>query len=230
MNRPKSFRGSIGLVDHPEREPVRDVADQDAADRQQPPRMEDDLGEDRRRDADREAEEEAEVDDEAELLLPDLEEDPVAQLGLLLHPPDHHQLHVEQLLDVVAHLVHDLADERRQLLLHPLVDGLAEPRRQVVPHPRVLALHDPLDDVADVAAHALEHVLDDPLLVELLVEVGRRAELRDPLVDRDRAHLRGARRDDPLPPDTALHDAGDLLYPARQEVRERREARKPDAP
>ena len=76
----------------------------------------------------------------------------------------------------------------------------------------------------------VEDVLDDPLLVELLVEVGRRAELRDPLVDRDRAHLRGARRDDPLPADTALHHARDLLHAARQDVRERREAGEPDAP
>ena len=50
--------------------------------------------------------------------------------------------------------VGDRADDVGQLLLDPLVDRLAHPRRQVVPQLRVLALHDPLDQVADVVARA----------------------------------------------------------------------------
>ena len=61
-----------------------------------------------------------------------------------------------------------------------------------------------------------EDVLGDLLGVELLVELARAAELRDPLVDRDRAHLRRPRGDDPLPADAAVRDPGDLLDPARQ--------------
>ncbi len=92
----------------------------------------------------------------------------------------------------------------RQLLLDAGVDGRAHARRQVVPELRVLALHDPLDHVVDVAAGRREDLLGDRLGVELLVEVAGAAELRDPLVDRDRAHLRRARGDDPLPAEAAL--------------------------
>jgi hypothetical protein len=105
----------------------------------------------------------------------------------------------------------DLLDDLRQLLEHPVVDCLANPGRQVVPKLCVLALHDPVDDVTDVLAGDGDHVLGDRLGLELLVEVARRPELRDPLVDRDAAHLRRPVGDDPLPADAAVHDAGDLL-------------------
>ncbi len=130
----------------------------------------------------------------------------------------------------LADLVGDRADDLRELLLHPLVDRLADPRGHVVPEPRVLAFHRPLDDLADVAPGALEDVLGDLLGLELVVELLRAAELGDPLVDRDRAHLRGARGDDPLPADPALHHPRDLLDPARQEPRQLSQQRHPRAP
>ena len=54
---------------------VGDVADDHAADRQQPPRVEEELGDDRHRDAEHQAEPEAEVDDELQLLRADRPED-----------------------------------------------------------------------------------------------------------------------------------------------------------
>ena len=99
----------------------------------------------------------------------------------------------------------------------------------VAPQLRVLALHDPLDEVADVAARGREDVLGDLVRLELLVEVRGAAELGDPLVDRDRAHLRRARGNDPLPADAALHHPGDLLDLARQQADERRQAGNPEA-
>jgi hypothetical protein len=93
----------------------------------------------------------------------------------------------------------------------------------------MLALHDPLDRIAHVAADAREDVLGHLLGVELLVEVARAADLRDALVDRDRAHLRRPRRHDPLPTHPAVHDAGDLLDLPRQQPDERAEAGHPEA-
>ena len=98
----------------------------------------------------------------------------LASSGLLLDLADHHQLHVEQLVDVGADLVGDVADDLRQLLLRPGRGPPRGPRRQVVPELRVLALHDPLDHVADVAAGGGEDVLGDRLGVELAVEVAGR--------------------------------------------------------
>ena len=212
------------LEDHPEGEPVRDVADDHAADREHPP-VRQGVGDEDERDAEEEPEEEAEVDDEAQLPLPDLEEDPVPELGVLLDCADHHQLHVEELVDVGADLVGDLVDDVGELLLDPRVDGVAHPLGDVVPEVGVLALHRPLDHLADVVAGRGQDLLGDLVGLELLVEVRRAADLGDALVDRDRAHLRGARGDDPLPADAALHHAGDLLDPARQHVRELRQAR-----
>ena len=68
-----------------------------------------------------------------------------------------------------------------QLLLDAGVHGLAHARRQVVPELRVLALHDPLDHVADVAARGRDDVLGDLLGVELLVEVAGVPSLAIPL-------------------------------------------------
>ena len=126
--------------------------------------------------------------------------------------------------DRVGHLADDLG----QLLLDAGVDALADPRRQVAPQIRMLALHDPLDHVVHVAASRLEDVLGDPVGLELLVELRRAAELRDPLVDRDRPHLGGARGDDPLPADAAVHDAWDLLDLPRQERHDRSKPRHPE--
>ena len=72
--------------------------------------------------------------------------------GFCLEVVDHHQLRVEQLVDVNADLVGDLADDLRQLLLDALVDRVLHPGRQVLPGPRVLAGHDAIDDVRDLAA------------------------------------------------------------------------------
>ena len=217
------------LEDHPDPQQVGRVADQHPGDRQHPPLGEHEHGEEGRRDAEREAEEEAEVDDEAQLPVADLEEDPVGQLRLGLDPVDHHQLQVDELVEVGADLIGDRADDLRQLLLDPGVHGRPQARRQVVPELRPLALHDPLDQLVDVAAGGGQHVLGDRLRVELAVEVGGAAELGDPLVDRDRAHLRRARGDDPLPADPTLADAGDLADATRQEVGEGGEPRQPEA-
>ena len=86
--------------------------------------------------------------------LPDVLEDPVGELRVGLDVADHHQLRVEDLVDVVGDLLGDDLARRSpgSCSLDPLVDGLAHPRRQVVPELRVLAFHDPLDDVVDVAA------------------------------------------------------------------------------
>ena len=83
--------------------------------------------------------------------LADVLEHLVGELGVRLHVADHHQLRVEDLIDVLGDLVgDDLLDDLGELLLDPGVDRLAHPRRQVVPELGVLALHDPLDHVADV--------------------------------------------------------------------------------
>ena len=89
----------------------------------------------------------------------------------------------------------------------------------------MLALHDPLDDVADVIASRREDVLGDLLGLELVVELGRAAELGDPLVDGDRPHLRRPRGDDSLPAEATAGDAGHLLDLAREDARDQRQAR-----
>ena len=213
------------LEDHADAEQVRRVADQHAGDRQHPPLGQHVLGQEGRRDAEQEAEEEAEVDDEAQLLAADLEEDPVGQRRVGLEAADHHQLDVDQVVGVGADFVGDRAHDLRQLLLDAGVDGGAHARRQVVPELRALALHDPLDHVVDLAAGGREDLLGDRLGVELAVEVAGAAELREPFVDGDRAHLRRPRGDDPLPAEAALAEAGDLLDAARHDVGERRQAR-----
>src|SRR5262249_36126513 len=70
------------------------------------------------------------------------------------------------LVDVIADLIGDLADDVRELLLDARVDRLAHARGQVTPQPRVLAPHDPLDHLADVAAGGGGHVLGDRLRSE----------------------------------------------------------------
>src|SRR4051794_7778778 len=205
-----------GLEDHPERDPVRDPADDHAADRQDPP-VREGVSEEDERHPEQRPEEEPEVDDEPELLAPDLEVDAIRHLRVLLDVADHHQLDVEQLVDVVADLVGDGPDDVRELLLDPGMDGVPDPLRGVRPGVRVLPGHDPVDDLDDVVAGRLADVLSDRLGLELVVEVGRAAELGDALVDGDRPHLRRARGDDPLPADAALHEAGDLLDPAGKE-------------
>jgi hypothetical protein len=159
----------------------------------------------------------------------DLGEDPVGELGARLHVADDHQLDVEQLIDVLADPARDVADDLGQLALHPLVDSRAHAWRQVAPQLRVFALHGAVDETVDVRLRRGHDVLGDELRVEPLVEVGGRAELCDALVDGDRAHLRGARRDDPLPAKAAVHDARDLLDLARQDAGERGQPRDPDA-
>ena len=62
-------------------------------------------------------------------LRPISQEDLVRERRLGLDVADHHQLDVEQLVDVLADLVGDLADDVGQLLLNAGVDRLADPRR-----------------------------------------------------------------------------------------------------
>ena len=59
--------------------------------------------------------------------------------GFSLEVVDHHDLRVEQLVDVLADLVGHRAYDARQLGLHPGDHGLARARRQVAPQRRVLA-------------------------------------------------------------------------------------------
>src|SRR5207249_7465936 len=62
-----------------------------------------------------------------------LEEDAVRELGLLLDPPDHHQLDVEELIHICPDLVGDRANDVGKLLLDPFVHGLADAWRKVAP-------------------------------------------------------------------------------------------------
>jgi hypothetical protein len=126
-------------------------------------------------------------------------------------------------------IARERVDDLRQLLLHARVHALAHLRREVAPEIGVVALHDPLDRVAQLAARRLEDLLGDLLGLDLLVEVLGGADLGDPLVDRDRAHLRCARRHDPLPAEPAAHDPGDLLDLARHRPHDLRQARNLDA-
>src|SRR4051794_25610910 len=125
--------------------------------------------------------------------------------------------------------VDDLGDDLGQLLLHAPVDARAQPPRQGAPELRAPAHHHALDELVDLLARRCEHVLGERLAVELVVEVAPAADLGDPLVDRDAAHLGRARGDDPLPADAPDHDARDLLHPARQELGQRRQAGQPEA-
>ena len=60
-------------------------------------------------------------------------------------------------------------------------------------------------------SNTVDDVRRDLLRLELGVELGRRAQLRDDLVDRDAAHLGRARGHDALPADAAERDARHLL-------------------
>ena len=168
------------------------------------------------RDAEREAEDEPEADHQVELALPEVAEDPHHQRRVLPEVVDDHDLGVEQLVDVLADLVGDPRDHGRDLALDPLHDRVAHRAGQVAPQPRVLLAHHLVDERGDLGAEAGDDVLGDPLGLELLVEVRGRAQLRDRLVDGDAAHLGRPRRDDALPADAALQEAGDLLQRARQ--------------
>ncbi len=86
-----------------------------------------------RRDGDpeREAEEEAEVLDELELLAAHVEEHAVGEFRI--EALDHHQLHVDELLDVRADLVGQAMNDVREALLHPLLDEPADLRRELAP-------------------------------------------------------------------------------------------------
>ena len=135
--------------------------------------------------------------------------------GLALEVVDDHQLRIEQLVDVEADLVGDLVHDVGQLRLDAVVDGLLGPRRDALPQLGLLAAHRAVDDRRDLGLEQRDDVRGHLLRLELLEELRRRAELRDRLVDRDDAHLRRARGDDPLPADPALHDPRDLLELAR---------------
>jgi hypothetical protein len=110
--------------------------------------------------------------------------------GVLLEVPDHQQLRVDQLLDVLTELLGQRTHDHRQPLLHPRVHGRLQRRRQVLPQPRVLPFHDPLDHAADLDARGRRHVVGDLVRLELAVEVADAADLQQRLVDRDRRHLR----------------------------------------
>ena len=64
---------------------------------------------------------------------------------------DHHDLRVEQLVDVLADLVGDVADDRRAAGPGPAsTTRLRTARRQVAPQPRVLAAHDLVDHLGQL--------------------------------------------------------------------------------
>ena len=120
------------LVDHPQGQQVGDVADDDAADGQHPPLREGPDDEDHGR-PQQQPEKEAEILDEAQLLLADLEEHPVGQGRVGLDVADHHQLHVQQLIYVLADLVGHRTHHAGQLLLNAGVDGVADELGQAAP-------------------------------------------------------------------------------------------------
>ena len=64
-----------------------------------------------------------------QLLLAEVAEDADHQRRVLAELVDHHELGVEQLVDVLADLVGDVLDDRGQLGLHPLDQRPAAPRR-----------------------------------------------------------------------------------------------------
>ena len=143
---------------------------------------------------------------------------------------DHHQLHVHQLVDVLAYLLGHRTDHAGQLLLDAGVDGVADELRQAAPELRILALHDPLDDQTDVALCGGEDVLRDFLRLQLLIDIGGAADLGDRGVDREAAHFGGAGRDDPLPADATVHHSRDLLDLPRRQADQEGEPRDPPAP
>jgi len=157
-----------GLEDHQDRQPVGDPADDRPAHQQHPGRAEHG-GEDRDRNAEDEAEDRAEVDHQPQLAISDRPEDAVRELRLALELADHHELDVEQVVDVLTDHVREVVDQLRVLALDALVDGLSHLRREVAPEGRVLALHDAVDELAHVARQ--HDVLGDPIWVERLVEV-----------------------------------------------------------
>ena len=116
------------LEDHVHPEQVGRPPDDHAEDRQQPPPLRE-VGDDRDRDPEQEAEQEAEVDHQPQLVLADVPEDPVDQRRVPLEVIDDHQLQVEQLVDVEADVVGDLADDLGELLLDARVDRLPGSRR-----------------------------------------------------------------------------------------------------
>ena len=213
------------LEDHQHPRAVRRPADDHAADRQHPPVGQRGDDEDHR-DPEQEAEEEAEVDHQPQLPAADVLEDPVGELRMRLDVADHHQLHVEELIDVVGDLVgDDLLDDLGQLLPGRGPGRASRTRggRSCQSCGCSRSMIRSTTSRMSPRAEA-EDVLGDLLGLELLVEVARGPELGDPLVDRDRAHLRGAGGDDPLPADAAVHDPRDLLEPARQQPGERAQA------
>ena len=106
-------------------------------------------------------------------LLAEVAEDPHHQRRVVAEVVDHHDLGVEQLVDVDPDLVGDPADDGRELRLDPLDDGLAHRARQVAPQPRVLAAHHLVDELRDLGTEDGDDVLGDLVGLELLVELRR---------------------------------------------------------
>src|SRR5918997_972617 len=198
------------LKDHPDSEPIGDVADDRTAEDEDCPGMSE-RGRRGERYAGDKAEDRSEADDEAQLLLADFVEDSVGDLGVLLDRPDHHHLDVKELVEVAAELARDRVYDLGELLLDARVDRLAHLGREVVPKLRVLSGNDAVDRPADVALRVLEDVIAHALGIELVVDLTRRPQLRDPLVDRDAPHLGCARGDDSLPAHRTVHEARHLL-------------------
>src|SRR6185437_3505347 len=136
------------LEDHRDADVVDHPADDDAAQGQHPP-VRVDLQHAEQHEPDREAEVETEVLHERQLLASHDQEQLVEQLRVRGEVADHHELGVDQLIDVRADLVRDVPDYAGQLLPDPGVHGLLDDRRQVVPELRVLLFHDQLYDIAN---------------------------------------------------------------------------------
>ena len=174
-----------------------------------------------------EPEDEAEGHHQVQLALAEVAEDPHHERRILLEVVDHHDLRVEQLVDVHADLVGDACVRRSgSWAWTRAIDRLRGPRRgrsrqrfgcSRAMMSSIIFGHVRLEDRDDV--------LGDLVGLELLVELRRRTELGDRLVHRDAAHLRGARRHDALPADAALQEPGHLLDLARQHPRELPHAR-----
>ena len=138
---------------------------------------------------------------------------------------DHHQLRVDELVDVLFDAVGDHAHAGRQIVLHFAEDGFLHRRRKVVPELRILGRHDSGDHAAHFTAGDVHQVLGDAVRVQDAIEIGDAADFREGFVDGDRRHLLRPRGDDALPTESAVAgDRGDHLNAPGEEREEQFEA------
>src|SRR5581483_3087209 len=151
------------------------------------------------------------------------------QPRLLVEALDHHQLDVQQLIEVFPDLIGEVRDDRRQLLQHPRIDGLAYLLGQLRPQPRMLPSHDAVDGRAHIVARDLDDLVGHLLGLELIPEFRWGPELCDADVHGQAAHLGRARGHDPLPPDPSHHQSRDLADASREHAHDMTQRGNPQA-